>query len=346
VAALSDALTALKKAPPGTPFTNTQIRQLYGLTARQAQWLRDFAKAQDLLIVCRSRAVESIAWLNGQVIKGVRWAEAVLKPEFIKMKNVSLYDYEYLGYQESDIGRVVISNHELPSIAQVEAKMTANGLTSGGTDWNAILERLQQRTDEFTDPLGKGAVKDMIAAAKNGEGPDGSVTMNWNLAGNSVDPDALTAKPTTYKFRLANENNELIPKNQLDSYKGSMIPEFEVDGVWRCVTGDVDFLEIANGNASPLNDARRAEVYQAMAAGPVGMLHGESATWTLKGVFSFTKKVHEFERAGTALMFAPDQTARAVTFIEATFNSVGDYKIWWNGADVNPTGEVSLAPPS
>ncbi|MGP8208717.1 MAG: hypothetical protein ACLQVK_22135 [Acidimicrobiales bacterium] len=331
-----DAISALHDAPPGTAFTDTQIRQLYGLTQNQVSFLRSFAKSQDLLIVVRSRAVESIAWLNGQVVNGVKWAAAVLKPEAIKLKNVSFEDWQYLGYKQSDIGRVVISQHELPAVAQVEAKMAANGLTRGSTDWNDILDRLATRQGEFTAPASKGKVLGMIQDAEKGE-----ITMNFNLAGNSVDPSAITATETTYPFRLANELNQAIPKGQLASYKGSMIPEFFVNGEWRCVTGDVDFLQVTSGNGAPLGDVRRAAVYSALSKSPVGFMHGESATWTLGSAFSFPEKVNEFVRAGTALQFAPDEGARAVKFAAAQFLDKGNYVIEWEGGALNPTGAVT-----
>ena len=322
-----DAISALRDAPAGFEFTDTQIRQLYGLTQNEVQWLRNFAKAQDLVIVVRSRAVESIAWLD----KG-----AVLKPEAIKLKNVSLYDWEYLGYQESDIGRVVVSQRELPTVTELEAKMTANGIPPDSADWNAILKRRQQRLDEFTDPLGKGTVKDMIAAAREGE-----MKMKWNLADNDVDPEALTVEESTYKFRLADEHGNTIPKSKLDSYKGTMVPEYYVNGEWRSVTGDVDFLQITKGNGTPLTDAERGPIYAEIAKGPVGLLHPESATWTLDGAFDFEKKLNEFQRAGTCLQFAPDGLARAVKFAAAKFTNKLEYLIEWAGGAANPTGAVA-----
>ncbi len=330
-----DAVSALRDAAAGYEFTDTQIRQLYGLTQQQVQWLRDFAKANDLLIVCRSRAVESIAWLNGQVVDGVEWAKAVLKSEAIKLKNVSTEDWQYFGYNESDIGRVVINTRELPSASLVESRMIANGIERDSPEWNLILKRLAQRQEEFSKGLGTGNVKDLIAAAEKGE-----MTMDFNLAGNSV--EQLASEPTKYGFRLVDEKGVPIPKDQLAGYKGSMIPEYDVDGEWRCVTGDVDFLQIAQGNGSPLGAAERASVYRAMAGGPIGFLHGESATWTLDGAFDFEKKVNEFKRAGTALEFAPDGLARAVKFLAADFKKgVYDYKILWDGSAVNPLGAVT-----
>jgi hypothetical protein len=271
------------------------------------------------------------------VIDGVEWAGAVLKPEAIKLKNVSTEDWQYFGYNQADIGRVVISQHELPTEAEVITRMQANGLTPKDASWELILKRLAQRKAEFTEPLGSGNVQDMIAAAKKGE-----MTMDFNLAGNSVDPTALSSTPSTYNFRLVNEKGIEIPKGQLDSYTGTMIPEFEVNGAWRSVTGDVDFLQITNGNGSPLDPIKRANVYRAMSQSVVGLLHGESATWTLKGTFDFAKKIGEFERAGTALMFQPDGDAIAAKFLAAEFKDPTQYTIKWDtGSKVSPTGVVA-----
>ena len=332
-----DALTALKNAPPGYEFSDTQIRQLYGLTQAQVTFLRNFAKTEDLLIVVRSRAAESVGWLNGQVIKGVKWAAAVLKPEAIKLKNVSFEDWQYLGYNESDIGRVVISQHELPTVTQVESRMRANGLKPGSTDWDNVIDRLKTRVSEFTDPPSKGTVQGMIQDAEHGE-----ITINFNLAGNSVDPSAITTAPISYPFRLADEFDRAIPKTQLGSYKGNMVPQFFVKGEWRCVTGDVDFLQITRANGVPLTDAERAAIYLKLSSSVVGFMHGESATWTLAGAFSFEKKVNEFVRAGTALQFAPDEAARAVVFDTiSSFIDKLNYKIIWKGGVLNPTGAVT-----
>jgi hypothetical protein len=332
-----DALTALKNAPPGYEFSDTQIRQLYGLTQAQVTFLRNFAKTEDLLIVVRSRAAESVGWLNGQVIKGVKWAAAVLKPEAIKLKNVSFEDWQYLGYNESDIGRVVISQHELPTVTQVESRMRANGLKPGSTDWDSVIDRLKTRVSEFTDPPSKGTVQGMIQDAERGE-----ITINFNLAGNSVDPSAITTAPISYPFRLADEFDRAIPKTQLGSYKGNMVPQFFVKGEWRCVTGDVDFLQMTRANGVPLTDAERAAIYLKLSSSVVGFMHGESATWTLAGAFSFEKKVNEFVRAGTALQFAPDEAARAVVFDTiSSFVDKLNYKIIWKGGVLNPTGAVT-----
>ena len=166
--------------------------------------------------------------------------------------------------------------------------------------------------------------------------------MQFNLADNPVSPSVLTSTTERYPFRLVNEKGVPIPKDKIASYQGKMIPEFEVKGEWRCVTGDVDFLQISQGNGSPLSETARATVYRLMSEGPVGMLHGESATWTLKGAFDFEKKINEFKRAGTALQFAPDRVARAVRFLQADFHKgINNFRILWEGGAMNPTGAVS-----
>ncbi len=75
---------------------------------KQIDFLRNFAADNKLLITVRSRATQSIEWLSGKVVDGVKYAAAVLKPEQIKIKSVSWLDTEVLGYRPSDLGRVIL----------------------------------------------------------------------------------------------------------------------------------------------------------------------------------------------------------------------------------------------
>ena len=58
-----EALLILKETVQvGYEMTDTNLRRLYGLTLDEALFLRRYAKANDLLIVVRSRAAESVRW--------------------------------------------------------------------------------------------------------------------------------------------------------------------------------------------------------------------------------------------------------------------------------------------
>lgn len=309
-----DAVSAMAKTlKPGYEMSNAVLRKFFGLTDAQSQFLRGFAEEHKLLIVARSRATESITWIE-------RYG-AVLKPEMIKIKNVKELDL-WLGYGKSDLGRVVIKT-KLPGKAAVEARLARAGFKPGDAQWTEVLKQLADRQAELSSAK-PGYVKDLERIAKDKE-----VTLKFNLAGNAVDPTAAVAEPTTYGFRLARSST------------GDLVPQFQVSGSWRSVTGDVDFLQITHANGTPLSDAERVRVYSLLSKSPVGLMHGESATWTmLDGAFAFDQKTNEFERAGFVAQFGADGQSRAVTFNKSgsKFTSKSNYTVSWNGGYTLPQG--------
>jgi hypothetical protein len=307
------ALAAIDAVVPGLEFTNRQLLSFAGLTIDQSDFLRSFAEAHDYLIVARTRAAEAVGLLK----EGL----SVLKPELIKTKTVSQMDIDFLGYSQSELAQVVL--RDPPSPAFVDARLRSRGFTQGDATWDAALQRLAGRVEEekYTHQLEELAQR-------------GEVTMRFNLAGNAMDPAALDAVPTTYRFRLAAGPN------------GDRIPQFFVSGRWRSVTGDVDFLQITHADGTPLSTAERAQVYREFSSSPVGMLHGESATWqdSASQAFAFPKKIGEFTRAGTVVQFGPDGKARAVRFVQGAseFHSESKYYVPWQGGYVFPaTAAVS-----
>lgn len=308
------ALAALDKLAPGFEFSNRQLLSFAGLTVDQSDFLRSFAKAHDYLIVARTRAAESVTLLK----EGL----SVLKPELIKTKTVSQMDIDFLGYSQSELAQVAL--HDPPSQAFVEARLRSRGFGPGDATWDGVMQRLARRVKEekYTHELEQIATK-------------GEVTMHFNLSGNVMDPTALDAAPTTYRFRLAS------------GPKGDRIPQFFVAGRWRSVTGDVDFLQITHADGAPLTTAERAQVYREFSSSPVGMLHGESATWqdSASQAFDFPDKINEFTRAGTVVQFGPDGQARAVKFVEGAskFESPSRYYIQWDGGYVFPANAASAA---
>lgn len=309
-----DALTALKKAVPGYEFLTQDLRKFYGLSDTQTAWLRGFASRNRLIITIRSRAEESLKWLA---------ENAVLKPEQIKIKTVSIDDINYLGYRESDLGRVVI--RKPPTNAELQRSLRAKGFGPDDPEWATAMRRLKDRTSEFNHPgHDQGYVQYLENQAANGK-----IHLRWNLSQNSVDPSVLANGYTQYGFRL------------LDEGGGNKIVQFLVDGKWRSVTGDVDFLSIVHADSSPLSALERIAAYREIAKSPVGMLHPAADTWTLikqggQQVFDFDVKTNEFVRGGTAAQFGPDGVARAVTFNPASrFTGPTTYRIFWNGGYTN-----------
>jgi hypothetical protein len=314
----NEAMELLKNVvKPGYEMSNTVLQKVFGLRSVETDFLRQFAQSNKLLIVVRSRAAESVEWIEK--------LGAVLKPESIKLKNVAWLDVKYLGYSVSDVGRVVIRK-ALPTVAEVEAKLRKAGFTDASAEWIETIKRLKTRTKELTTS-DKGYVDQLEKAAK-----DGHIDMKWNFAENSVDPTAYTDSSTRYRFRMAT------------SAHGDQVPQFFVKGQWRCITGDVDFLQITQANGAPLADAERVRIYGELAKSVVGLLHPESATWTdlAHDAFNFDTKINEFERAGTVAQFAPDGIVRGVDFNKelSSFVSKRDYSIFWDGGYRYPLGTM------
>ncbi len=90
-----DALKGVEEAKPGYEFSLPQMRKFIGMTAKEVTWLSNFVRERKLSVVLRSRAEESIEWLE----KG-----AYLKPSLIKSKNVSWLDANFLGYNAQTSG--------------------------------------------------------------------------------------------------------------------------------------------------------------------------------------------------------------------------------------------------
>jgi hypothetical protein len=317
-----EALAALKQAVPGYEFLTADLRKFYGLSENQVAYLRGFAKENKLIITLRSRAEESIKWLN---------EGAVLKPEQIKIKTVSIDDINYLGYRKGDLGRVVIRRP--PSQAELARSLRADGIGPQDPEWATAFRRLKDRTTEWNHPAyDQGYVKYLEDGSTNEE-----LALRWNLQHNSVDAGVLPNGYTKYGMRL------------LDEGGGNRVLQFCVDTPpcragspgWRSVTGDVDFLSIVHADGSPLSALERIAVYRQMAKSPVGMLHPAADTWTLvkrggQQNFDFAVKTNEFVRGGTAAQFGPDGVARAVTFNPASrFTGPTTYRIFWNGGYVN-----------
>ena len=321
-AGATEALTALKQAVPGYQFLTADLRKFYGLSENQVAYLRGFAERNRLIITLRSRAEESIKWLN---------EGAVLKPEQIKIKTVSIDDINYLGYREGDLGRVVVRRPL--SNAELQRSLRAKGLGPQDPEWTTAFKRLKDRTTEYNHPAyDQGYVKYLEDGSTNEE-----LTLRWNLQQNSVDSSVLPNGYTKYGMRL------------LDEGEGNRVLQFCVDTPpcragspgWRSVTGDVDFLSITHADGSPLSALERIAVYRQMAKSPVGMLHPAADTWTLvkrggQQSFDFPVKTNEFVRGGTAAQFGPDGVARAVVFNPASrFTGPTTYRIFWNGGYVN-----------
>ena len=143
MSAAGEALAALKQAAPGYEFLTADLRKFYGLNEKQVAYLRGFAQRNKLIITFRSRAEESLKWLD---------AGAVLKPEQIKIKTVSIDDINYLGYRQSDLGRVVVRKPPTRIELAALSVRCEGALSRRDPEWATAFSRLKDRTTEFNHP--------------------------------------------------------------------------------------------------------------------------------------------------------------------------------------------------
>jgi hypothetical protein len=308
---------------PGLIYTNQMLAKLYGLRPVEADWLRDFTKnfrtklGNRISVVLRSRAEESIRWIDEH--------GALLKPYWIKMKNVNWIDAQYLGYSPDDVGRLILRHP--PAWDDVIAKLRANKVKTGSAEFEGVRLRWEQRNKEWFG----GDRKDYFDWHKKGE-----VEGKWPWEENGVDPTVQADEIETRGFRLKKTGRPGEYALEI-RVKGSPDP-----GDWRSVTGDIDLIAITRADGRALTDAEHVEVLKEIRDGPMGALHPESATWIKKGEFWFPAKENYLTNEGQCCLaqFAADGNARAVDFNAdlSEFQNRGkhNYRIWWNGGYQSP----------
>lgn len=331
----------------GMQLTYRQLAQLYGLTEEQVNFLREFAKDNHVLITVRSRAAQAITWLK---------EGAVLKPEQIKIKSVSWLDTQFLGYRPSDLGRIVLRKPISPQ--QLAENLVQAGVQPGSATYKNAFKQLATRVSEYEHPEGGfaagsgGYYKDLETAAKKDK-----MTLRWNLADNSVNPNVAENGFTTYEFRLFDEGDgNFVPQFRVEG-AGPCIPPACIDG-WRSVTGDVDFLSMTDPRGYGLPAETRVELYSQLAGGnPVNMLHPAADTWTIPAIdgdaeggdFWFPVKENEFARAGNVPQFNPSGAMPTVVKFnpfESYFTSANDYRVGFLGGYEGPLPEQGPVAPA
>ena len=299
------AVRALAGVRPGYVFKLDELAKIYGVSVKEAQTMIQIAKEKGVAIVFRSRASESIAFIE----KGL----AVLKPYWIKSKNVNWVDVQYLGYREAEIGKVVI--RQPPLFATVKARMAKKGIKRGTPEYQAIVERYEVRYGES-----KGEWREMQKWHKKGK-----VKGKWPWEENGVDPRVQADEVADYRFKLFPENGALVPKVYVPG-KG-----------WKFITGDIDLIALTKPNGSALTDIEHVGVLKRLRSSIVGSQHPESATWVKKGQFWFKAKRNYLTNDGECCMaqVGPDGKIRAVEFNEKLSEPEKwtklKYRIYWNG---------------
>lgn len=311
VTAARTAARALQAVEPGFEFTVTQMAKLYGVSAAEARRLLAYTRTHGISIVLRSRAQESIKFLN----RGL----AVVKPYWIKAKNVNEIDHLYLGYRKADVGKVVMRS-KLPRKKDVVAALKKAGVKEGDVLYKEVLDRLKTRLKEQ-----RGELREMRKWDK-----DGKVKGKWPWEDNGVDPRVQADEVKSYKFRLARHPD---PKKGPD-----YLPKVYVPGEgWRFITGDIDLIALTRANGSALTTVEHVAHLKALKT-LLGTQHPESATWVNKGKFWFNAKRNYLTNDGQCCLaqFGPDGKIRAVKFNEKLSEPEKwtklRYRIYWDGA--------------
>jgi hypothetical protein len=293
-----------KRLKPGFVADFEALQTLYGLSHAQARFLAVLSKTEGILIAVRSRGSGALKWIEDFA--------AYVKPEWIKIKNVSHYDVEFLGYNAADLDRVVIKR-DLPSELEVAERMTAAGVDDLEVR-REVFERLKARNKELvTDE--PGYVKWIEERAATGT----EVTSNFNWADNGLDPYAK-GKKTQARFVIADDPP---PGNLMVSIDG---------GPPRPVTGDIDLVGLTKADGTPLSNAVHERILNILAGPPLYIQHPETSTWFKNGVFDFPAKLAELAK-DLPIQFAPDGLARVVKFKEGLsfFKSKLNYFVHWEG---------------
>lgn len=289
----------------GAYLDDIVLEELYGISAKQAAWLRAYAKSKKLVVTFRSRAQASLQWLE----KGAR-----LKPSWLKVKTVNWYDVKYLGYEKFDIGRLVLRKppSRVEFYKELYPKIPVKERAEAAKRW---FQRSQEWDDEAPQLF------------KWHE--DRKVTGKWPWQENLVNPAAQADEVTTTGFKLSRRPGK---KGEPVEY----IVEVEHplgSGKFVSVTGDVDFLSITKANGQPLSDTEHIRVMDDLRKGPVGAEHPEAATW--RAPDPIREKYGNFSNGGKCCpaQIGPDGQARAVQYNKALsfFKNPGHYRIWWDG---------------
>ena len=289
---------------PGYQFTATHMAKMYGVSSKEMQKLAAFAARKKISIVLRSRAQESIEFLQ----KGL----AVVKPYWIKTKNVSHVDVEYLGYHLDDIGKVVL--RKPISKDKLKSTLAGKGVKKGTPQYKDALDRWETRVKEY-----KTEYREMQKWHR-----EGKVKGKWPWADNGVDPRVRADEYSKVNFRLFPDGN------------GNLVPKVYVNGKWKFITGDIDLIAITKANGRALSDVEHVAILDEL-KGLIGAQHPESATWINKGKFWFKAKRNYLTNDGECCLaqFGPDGRVRAVEFDEKlsapeTWTKLS-YRIRWKG---------------
>lgn len=302
------AMNALRGViQPGFVFTEKHMTRIFGISAKENGKIALYAKAKKISITLRSRAKQSIKFLEE--------GKAVLKPYWVKTKNVNQLDVDWLGYHADDIGSVVcrrpISEKTLLD------RLRKRGVKPGTPQWEDIRERWKTRKKEWDGEFREMTQWDEAKGVKG----------KWPWEDNGVDPKLQADESRRYGFKLV-----------YDKKKNQYVPQIRDRGKWKFITGDIDLIAITKADGTALEAADHVSILKDLRV-LMGAQHPESATWINKaGDFWFTAKRNYLLNDGECCLaqYGIDGLVRAVKFNEALsapwrWKNL-NYRIRWFGA--------------
>ncbi len=336
-AAVAESVSTIKS---GARLDSAEVAELFGVGPDELASLQALATKYDFLMVVRSRAASSLDW--------IRDFAAMLKPEALKIKTVSLLDTR-LGYQARYIGSLFLKK-PVPLIEfekgggdlaeLVRGYVEGQGFAPNDVDYNSAISRVTDRIAEwnkYAETYQAWSKRGWIDVPFNWEGnamSDPTVSGSGKFAGFNLKPVGVTPvgeAPTEFVVQMYNQRVERF------------VP----------VTGDTDPIAFTHIDGAPLNAQEHAALLNDMRRDPNLLTqHGESATYVNGGIDFIAS---QFKPGEAALMIAARGSApRAVRFDarQSTWNSASDYHLVWDygvidaGAEPPTTGTLDIDYPA
>ncbi|MEM9478851.1 MAG: hypothetical protein AAGA58_04220 [Verrucomicrobiota bacterium] len=280
--------TPLEKAfLPGDEITLEMLRDIYGVTKDQLDYLQKVARDNNCVVTFRARNPISIQYLEN----GSAWP----KPQALKQKGVNRIDINYLGYSREANGTLQIVKPPQGIVGKtgdaldeaIESYMQQMRSRRPELDddvlYNEVGNRLKLRAEEWNDYVDKLALE--------GDGGVRKMQVNFDARGQYAPNDPILDQIEEVgadELRRVRTRKQNLPNN-IDPITGETRTVYELtmtgpgDQTFKRVTGDLDFLSFTEPNGGIIKDFnRRQSIYTQLAEGPIQMQHGESFTFFLQ----------------------------------------------------------------
>jgi len=246
-------------------------RDAYGARKEEVDGVLAVAKEEGVILAFRSRAPKAAQYLD----EGTH----LLKPGGVSIKTVSEIDRKYLNYPDMFDAECALVEPPIPWIDPKDPAYIdiANNYLNRFPDLNVGTEASQALRSEVYQRL-KFQMEQYPEQAQN--------FIKYAREGIDVNFHAQKQKVGLGKFLLPNKEARraarLEPHHFTDPISGQPRVSYRLlmddgAGVFKPITGDIDFLAILNPDGTMPSLLKRLRVYKKMVA--LGMQHGESFTF-------------------------------------------------------------------